>query len=247
MKTKWCRKCQKDLELTKEYFQSDKTRPDGFSYLCKECDNKRRVWAKPKKEKPHKEVKDTKKDREDFISQIPLDAKEIEGLRNYFIDRSGNVYSTYSTRILKATTGNSGYLQIGFKGFRTIMVHRLVAKTFIPNPGNKPCVNHKNGIKTDNRVENLEWCTYSENGKHSINKLGNPKPPAWAKNKFGKEHNRSKKIYEFDLNGVLVAEYESGLDFMRKTGKNHSSPSWSIKNKKPIFGKYYSREPHFEV
>jgi hypothetical protein len=72
--------------------------------------------------------------------------------------------------LLKPFITHGGYLMIALcnKGTKTnIRLHRLIAKMFIPNPDCKPEVNHKNGIKTDNRAINLEWCTKSENMKHA--------------------------------------------------------------------------------
>lgn len=62
----------------------------------------------------------------------------------------------------------TGYMQIGVGHGKRVAVHRLVAATFIPNPRNLPQVNHKNFDRTDNRVENLEWCTNGENSLHSM-------------------------------------------------------------------------------
>lgn len=72
-------------------------------------------------------------------------------------------------------------------------VHRLVAEAFIPNPENKKTVNHKKGIKTDNRATELEWATYSEQGLHRFRVLKQPPPPG-LKGYFGSKHHLSKKV-----------------------------------------------------
>lgn len=83
-------------------------------------------------------------------------------------------------RILKLYNSKGySYLSLGDHG--TYTMHRLIAKTFIPNPFNKPCDNHIDGDKWNNHVKNLEWVTYSENEKHSYNKLGKiGKGPDWS-------------------------------------------------------------------
>lgn len=93
--------------------------------------------------------------------------KDIEGFENlYVVNIDGQIVSTRSGKIIKPRIHHkNGYLVTTIKG-KHISIHRLIAKAFIPNPENKPQVNHKNGIRTDNRIENLEWVFEHENSKH---------------------------------------------------------------------------------
>lgn len=147
--------------------------------------------------------------------------KPVIGLENsYSISNFGNVKShdresvksyrgvitgtvKVKGRDIKKMINISGYYSVDVIK-KNMLVHRLVALHFIPNPENKETVNHINGIKTDNRVENLEWNTRQENSKHaSINKLYKPK--------IGESNSQSKLTEKNVLEIRESKEYDSIL------------------------------------
>jgi hypothetical protein len=103
---------------------------------------------------------------------------KIQGFENYEVDELGQIWSLpkktrKGVRMIKPLKHpKTGYMYVDLCNdgkVKKFTVHRLVALNLIINPEDKPQVNHINGDKTDNRVVNLEWCTRSENQKHSIN------------------------------------------------------------------------------
>lgn len=93
--------------------------------------------------------------------------KLIDFKPNYSVSNMGRIRNNKSNRILKPWKINS-YLKVKIGG-KKILVHRLVAYAFIPNPENLPVVNHINGVGSDNNLTNLEWTTYKGNTFHSKN------------------------------------------------------------------------------
>lgn len=102
----------------------------------------------------------------------------------------------------------TNYFDVSLGGKRRELVHRLVAKMFIPNPENKPQVNHINGKGQDNRSQNLEWCTDQENTIHA-SKSGLLTPS------FGR-----KKIYCIELNRYFSSSYEAAMYINEAKFKN---------------------------
>ena len=95
--------------------------------------------------------------------------KKIDNYENYLIDENGKIYNIETKKYLKGSIGENGYLyyRLSKNGKKKMYyAHRLVAEAFIPNSNNLPVVNHKDGNKLNNNVNNLEWVSYSENIKH---------------------------------------------------------------------------------
>ena len=119
---------------------------------------------------------------------------------DYKITEDGFIvsYKGKEPKLLKLQEDRDGYYKVDlhFKGkHKKYFVHRLVAMQYLPNPENKPEVNHINGNKKDNRVSNLEWVTGSENAKHAV-----------YKNLYNK---RGKKVNRYDLNGNFIKQWSS--------------------------------------
>lgn len=110
-------------------------------------------------------------------------------------------------RILKPGTNRYGYLYVNLckdGKVKTFTVHRLVAEAFLPNPDNLPCINHKDECKTNNNVDNLEWCTYEYNINYGT------RTERMSKSKINGK--RSKTVLQYTLDGQFVREWPSAME-----------------------------------
>lgn len=152
----------------------------------------------------------------------------------YLISNQGRLFSLLSKRYIKLQISAGGYLTATLMDDshhkHTEKIHRLVALAFIDNPNHQPCVNHKNEIRSDNRVENLEWCdhVYNNNyGNHNSNLS-----QSMTNNPF-----HSCKIQQLEGNTV-IATYPSIKEAERITGINNSNISQVCQGKRKSAGGY---------
>lgn len=152
--------------------------------------------------------------------------------------RYGQLLDCFHKGRIKSThIDKYGYTRVDlYKNSKCIVkqVHRLVAIAFIPNIENKPEVNHIDGNKQNNNINNLEWCTRTENERHAY-KTG------LKKSRYGKDNKNSKPVIQYDLNMNIIAEYVGAREAGRKTGYNQSNITKCCNGKVKTAGGYIWR------
>lgn len=148
---------------------------------------------------------------------------------NYYIDKKGQVYSLIKKRYLKLGTDTKGYKVLKRHNRKDVRVHRLVAELYIKKVDGKNEVNHINGNKQDNRVENLEWCSHKENCIHAY-KTGLHKPSEYQKEKARQSciEKKSRKCINKETGKV----YNSTREASRLTGIPNSTICYDINHSK---------------
>ena len=164
----------------------------------------------------------------------------IEGYPDYMISSDGSVWSCKSHIYLKPAYTKRGYASVELfnkNGSRRMLVHRLVARAFIPNPNNYPQINHIDENPSNNNVDNLEWCTAKYNMNYGVGAKTRHLKIDYTKQcrkeiaiKNGKIV--SKPTLQFDQNGNFIKRYESAKAASTETGVDHRHIVSCCNNKK---------------
>lgn len=180
--------------------------------------------------------------------EIWKDIVGYEGL--YQVSNKGRIKSkarkgNWKETILKLSETKDHYsiVTLSKKGIeKTKRVNRLVAEAFISNPQNKPQVNHIDGNKENNCVDNLEWVTNRENiihaYKHKLMTAEISTMSLGSYSKRGEENPKSKRVYQFDINGNFIASYGSVREAARRTKIHSNNISRCCLNKSKLAGNY---------
>lgn len=169
------------------------------------------------------------------IHPITEEWKEINFLNGkYEVSNFGRIRNTKRKTSRSTPISKRGYpvfsASVGGR-IKLINVHKCVAEAFIPNPEDKPCINHKDGNKQNNHVDNLEWCTYSENNSHART--------------TGLHISDGDKAVLQIKDGLMIAEYKSASEAARITGICRTTIC-NVCNKRISDGKHYRKAGGYE-
>jgi hypothetical protein len=136
---------------------------------------------------------------------------EYEGL--YQVSSFMKVLNVKTGKILKLFKNEKGYLNVNLSkngDIKMFRVHRLIAQAFVPNPENKPEVDHINTYRDDNRIENLRWVNEDEQHNNILTKEHIRRGEThYLYGKYGKEHPQSKPVLQYDLDDNFIREWEN--------------------------------------